>query len=133
MTNGGGPSLKGKACLVTGGTSGIGGATAAGLAALGGSGHRRGPRPGERPRLRRGPDGADRERGRRLRAGGHARARREAADTGVYLASAPEIAEVTGRNFIKRWPASSQPQTHDPLLARRLWESCEMLVAGAAA
>lgn len=52
----------------------------------------------------------------------------EAADTAVYLASSPDVANVTGKYFIKRQAASSNPQTYDADTAARLWAACEGLV-----
>lgn len=44
------------------------------------------------------------------------------ARTSVYLATAAEVADVTGRCFAKCRPAKTSALTHDPEAARRLWE-----------
>ncbi|HET9143847.1 SDR family NAD(P)-dependent oxidoreductase [Actinophytocola sp.] len=44
------------------------------------------------------------------------------AATSVYLATAPEVAETSGRCFAKCRPVRTSPLTHDPDVARRLWE-----------
>jgi len=55
------------------------------------------------------------------------------ADTAVWLASAPELAEVTGGYFAKRRPARSSAAARDVAAARRLWEVSERLVGLAGA
>lgn len=44
------------------------------------------------------------------------------AETIVYLATSPEVADVSGRYFANREVAASAPQTHDEALARKLWQ-----------
>jgi len=44
------------------------------------------------------------------------------ADTAVYLASAPEVATVTGGYFERCRPARSSRRSHDAAARRRLWE-----------
>jgi NAD(P)-dependent dehydrogenase (short-subunit alcohol dehydrogenase family) len=44
------------------------------------------------------------------------------AETSLYLASAPEVEGVTGQYFVNKKIAQSSPESHDPQLARRLWE-----------
>lgn len=51
------------------------------------------------------------------------------ARTTVYLASAPEVARVTGAYFIRCRPARTSKAAHDPAAARRLWEASEELIA----
>lgn len=51
----------------------------------------------------------------------------QGADTVVYLAAAPEVAEVTGRYFTTRREAKSSPTSHDDSTARRLWDASERL------
>ena len=46
----------------------------------------------------------------------------EGAKTTVYLATASEVANVTGRYFVKEKPAESSAASRDPDAARRLWE-----------
>ena len=51
----------------------------------------------------------------------------QGADTVLYLATAPEVAEVSGRYFEKRKPVQSSPLSYDTEVARRLWEVSEAL------
>ena len=52
----------------------------------------------------------------------------EGADTMVWLASATEVAEVSGEYFAKRKIAMSSPRSKDMELARRLWDVSARLV-----
>jgi NAD(P)-dependent dehydrogenase (short-subunit alcohol dehydrogenase family) len=49
----------------------------------------------------------------------------EGADTGVYLASAPEVTEKNGLYFVKRRPRTPSRAARDAALARGLWELSE--------
>ncbi len=49
------------------------------------------------------------------------------ADTVLYLATDPEVAEVTGRYFEQRKPVQSSPLSYDTDVARRLWDVSEAL------
>jgi len=51
------------------------------------------------------------------------------ADTMTYLATAPEIAEMSGRYFVKRKPVRSSRASRDAETARRLWWASEVLTA----
>ena len=51
------------------------------------------------------------------------------ADTMIYLATAPELAGVSGEYFVKRKPARSSRASHDAETARRLWWASEVLTA----
>ena len=51
------------------------------------------------------------------------------ADTLLYLATAPEIAEVSGGYFVRRKPARTSRASQDAEAARRLWEASEALTA----
>ena len=51
----------------------------------------------------------------------------QGADTVLYLATAPEVAEVSGRYFEQRKPVQSSPLSYDTEVARRLWEVSEAL------
>jgi NAD(P)-dependent dehydrogenase (short-subunit alcohol dehydrogenase family) len=51
----------------------------------------------------------------------------EGAETSIYLASAPEMAHVTGKYFERRKPVTSSRSSHDEAAARRLWEISERL------
>jgi NAD(P)-dependent dehydrogenase (short-subunit alcohol dehydrogenase family) len=54
----------------------------------------------------------------------------EGARTSIYLASAPEVARVTGRYFVEEKETPSSDVSHDEEAARRLWEiSAEMVGA----
>jgi len=52
----------------------------------------------------------------------------QGADTAVWLASAPEAANVSGEYFHKRKVTLSSPRSKDMNMARRLWEVSERLV-----
>lgn len=49
------------------------------------------------------------------------------ARTTVYLATSPEVEGVTGKYFVKSKEARSGPISHDPAVARRLWELSERM------
>jgi len=51
------------------------------------------------------------------------------ARTSVYLASSPEVEDVTGGYFYKRAPASISKHATDDAAARRLWDTSEELVS----
>ena len=51
------------------------------------------------------------------------------ADTLLYLATAPEVAELSGLYFVRRKPARTSRISCDPAVARRLWEASEALTA----
>ncbi len=51
----------------------------------------------------------------------------QGADTVIYLASSPDAAGVTGKYFANRRAVRSSKASHDPALARRLWEVSERL------
>jgi NAD(P)-dependent dehydrogenase (short-subunit alcohol dehydrogenase family) len=44
------------------------------------------------------------------------------AATSVYLASSPEVEQVTGKYFIRKAAVASSPESYDVGIARRLWE-----------
>jgi NAD(P)-dependent dehydrogenase (short-subunit alcohol dehydrogenase family) len=46
----------------------------------------------------------------------------EGAETPAYLASAPELAKVTGKYFVEKKQQSSAPTTYDEGLAKMLWD-----------
>jgi NAD(P)-dependent dehydrogenase (short-subunit alcohol dehydrogenase family) len=52
----------------------------------------------------------------------------KAAETAIYLASSPEVANVTGSHFVRMRPVRSSPATYDEQLALRLWEVSQELV-----
>jgi NAD(P)-dependent dehydrogenase (short-subunit alcohol dehydrogenase family) len=52
---------------------------------------------------------------------------KEGAQTIVHLASAPEVARVSGRYFIKSREAQPSPAARDVAAARRLWEESARL------
>lgn len=55
----------------------------------------------------------------------------EGADTAVWLATAPEVATVSGGYFIRRQPIAPAPAAQDAVAARRLWEVSEALTGAA--
>ena len=55
------------------------------------------------------------------------------ADTVLYLATAPEVAAVTGQYFVRRRPVRSSRASRDAAAARRLWEASEALTAASGA
>jgi len=46
----------------------------------------------------------------------------EGAQTGVYLATSPEVSGVTGKYFVKQEAVLSSPETYDEAIAARLWQ-----------
>ena len=56
----------------------------------------------------------------------------QGADTVVYLAASPAVAEQSGRYFEQREAVESSPISHDVEAARRLWEVSEALTAESA-
>ena len=55
------------------------------------------------------------------------------ADTMLYLATAPEVDEVSGRYFVRGKPARTSRASQDAAAARRLWEASEALTAASEA
>lgn len=55
------------------------------------------------------------------------------AETSIYLATDPEVANISGDYFAKKTPAAVNPLANDPELARRLWEESERLIDAALA
>ncbi|MEX2015464.1 MAG: hypothetical protein WD873_02430, partial [Candidatus Hydrogenedentales bacterium] len=51
------------------------------------------------------------------------------ADTVLYLAASPEVANVTGRYFVKRKKKAVSKTADDPEIARRLWDLSAKLTA----
>ncbi|HEY0736972.1 MAG TPA: SDR family oxidoreductase [Herpetosiphonaceae bacterium] len=51
----------------------------------------------------------------------------QGAQTSIYLASSPEVADVTGTYFNNRKPARSSPAANDAAAAARLWQISEQL------
>lgn len=52
----------------------------------------------------------------------------EGADTSVYLASSPDVDNITGKYFIKRKITPSSPATYDTSIRKYLWSMSEKLV-----
>lgn len=52
----------------------------------------------------------------------------QGAATSIYLASSPEVADVTGKYFIKQRPVASSPESYDMAMAQHLWEVSSQLV-----
>jgi NAD(P)-dependent dehydrogenase (short-subunit alcohol dehydrogenase family) len=53
------------------------------------------------------------------------------AQTSIYLASSPEVEGLSGKYFVDCRPAESKPQSHDRLVAEKLWQVSEELIARA--
>jgi len=51
----------------------------------------------------------------------------QGAETSIYLASAPEVAGVSGQHFIDKKAVGSAEATYDAVLARRLWAASAAL------
>lgn len=62
-----------------------------------------------------------------------ARSPEQGADTAVWLATDPSVAGVSGQCFKDRRPMTTSCRSHDPELARALWEHSERMVRSAAA
>ncbi len=50
------------------------------------------------------------------------------AETSIYLATSPDVAEVSGRYFANSREKAPAPHATDPAVARRLWQISEELV-----
>jgi len=51
----------------------------------------------------------------------------QGAQTGIYLATSPEVEGVTGKYFVKCKAVPSSPASYDTATARRLWQASEVL------
>jgi len=51
------------------------------------------------------------------------------AETSIYLASAPEVQDVSGKYFVNRREARSSNESYDPAVAARLWAVSEEMTA----
>jgi hypothetical protein len=49
----------------------------------------------------------------------------QGAQTGIYLATSPEVEGVTGKYFVKCKAVLSSPASYDTAVAHRLWEVSE--------
>ncbi len=47
------------------------------------------------------------------------------AETGIYLATSPEVKGITGQYFVKQKAEQSSQASYDPSAASRLWEVSE--------
>jgi NAD(P)-dependent dehydrogenase (short-subunit alcohol dehydrogenase family) len=56
----------------------------------------------------------------------------EGAQTSIYLATAPEVATISGRYFVKSRETPPAPQAQDMAAAARLWEISERMVVNSA-
>ncbi|MDY6943874.1 MAG: SDR family oxidoreductase [Pseudomonadota bacterium] len=50
---------------------------------------------------------------------------RKGADTPIYLATSPDVAEVTGQYFVNRKPRRTSRESYDRVVAERLWALAE--------
>jgi NAD(P)-dependent dehydrogenase (short-subunit alcohol dehydrogenase family) len=53
----------------------------------------------------------------------------QGADNTIYLASSPEVKDVTGKYFVKREAVASASISYDEKLARQLWEISEKMTS----
>ena len=53
----------------------------------------------------------------------------QGADTLIYLATSPDVAQITGQYFVKRKAVPSSPLSRDEKTARRLWEFSESITS----
>ncbi len=53
----------------------------------------------------------------------------QGADNSIYLASAPEVAGISGKYFVKRTPVSSSVLSYDEQVAQKLWDISADMVA----
>ena len=51
----------------------------------------------------------------------------KAAETAIYLALSPQVAQVTGKHFVNKKAVRSSPLSYDTSLALRLWNASERL------
>jgi hypothetical protein len=51
------------------------------------------------------------------------------AETSIYLASSPDVADISGKYFAKRRPIASSRLSYDEPLQERLWEVSEKQTA----
>jgi retinol dehydrogenase 12 len=51
----------------------------------------------------------------------------EGAKTTIYLATAPDVALISGQYFVDQQPAASSPESYDLSASRRLWQISEQL------
>ncbi|MBZ5695378.1 MAG: SDR family oxidoreductase [Acidobacteriia bacterium] len=47
---------------------------------------------------------------------------KEGAEVSLYLASSPDVAQVSGKYFVKSKPAESSPLSQDPQIAAEIWQ-----------
>jgi retinol dehydrogenase 14 len=52
---------------------------------------------------------------------------KKGAETSIYLATSPEVAQVTGKYFDDKKVVSSSPESYDKAIAQRLWQVSEQL------
>ena len=51
----------------------------------------------------------------------------EGAETSIYVASSPEVENISGKYFTKKKVFESSPITYDQNLQKKLWKICEEL------
>jgi hypothetical protein len=52
----------------------------------------------------------------------------QGAETSIYLATSPDVNEITGKYFVDHTAVSTDPITYDTAIAHRLWEVSSELV-----
>jgi len=53
---------------------------------------------------------------------------KQGAEVSLYLASSPDVAEVTGIYFVKSKPAESNPLSRDPKIAGEIWQWTQKMI-----
>jgi hypothetical protein len=51
------------------------------------------------------------------------------AEVSLYLATSPDVAQVSGKYFVKSKPAESNPLSRDPKVAAEIWQWTNKMVA----
>ena len=52
---------------------------------------------------------------------------KEGAEVSLYLATSPDVAQVSGQYFVKSKPAKPNPLSRDPRVAREIWQWTEKM------
>jgi hypothetical protein len=54
---------------------------------------------------------------------------KEGAEVSLYLATSPEVTQVSGEYFVKCKPAQSNPLSRDPKIAGEIWQWTEKMTS----